>query len=170
MFNAWSSFFALTGSSGATLLGLLFVVVTLGTNLETSQKHDVARALLTPALYSFAGVMLQSMVALAPWPSNWQSGAILLVMGIAGLIYRIRAVLGRRQVHLKAIRGPVDLIFHNVFPVAASLILIAGGAGLIAGAAFAPFAVAVSSTLFLVSGIYRTWGETLVLTGTRGDS
>jgi len=35
--------------------------------------------------------------------------------------------------------------------------------GFLAGEAFAPFAIAGSSTLFLVSGIYRTWGETLAL-------
>ncbi len=45
----------------------------------------------------------------------------------------------------------------------ASVILIYGGAGLIAGKASAPFAIAGSTTLFLVSGIYRTWGQTLAL-------
>jgi hypothetical protein len=37
------------------------------------------------------------------------------------------------------------------------------GLGLIAGAAFTPFAIAGSTTFLLVSGIYRTWSETLVL-------
>ncbi len=67
------------------------------------------------------------------------------------------------------IQGPVDWIFHNAVPVFASLILIGGGAGLIAGAAFGPFAVAGASTLLLVSGFYRTWGETLALIGV-GDN
>jgi hypothetical protein len=57
----------------------------------------------------------------------------------------------------------MDRIFHNVIPIVASFILICSGAGLIAGEAFAPFAIAGSTTLFLVSGIYRTWGETLAL-------
>jgi len=34
---------------------------------------------------------------------------------------------------------------------------------LLAGDAFAPFAIAGSCALLLVSGIYRTWGETLAL-------
>ena len=33
MLKEWSSFFAMTGSAGATLVGLLFVVVTLGNGL-----------------------------------------------------------------------------------------------------------------------------------------
>jgi hypothetical protein len=54
-------------------------------------------------------------------------------------------------------------VFHNVTPILASVILSCGGAGLIAGETFAPFAIAGSTALFLVSGIYRTWGETLAL-------
>jgi len=170
VFDGWRNFFALTGSAGATLLGLLFVVVTLGNNLPTSRKLDVARASMTPALYSFVGVLLQSMVVLVPWQSNWSSGVIFVVGGIGGLIYRLKAVRVRTKLHLRAIQGPVDWIFHNALPVAASVILLLGGAGLMAGSAFGPFAIAGSCTLLLVSGIYRTWGETLALVGTPDNS
>jgi hypothetical protein len=170
MLTSWSNFFTLTGTAGATLLGLLFIVVTLGTDLSTSRKLDVARASMTPALYSFTGVLLQSMVVLVPWQSNLPGGVIFVVGGIVGIIYRINAIRLRSRLHLRAIQGPVDWIFHNAVPLIASVILTSGGAGLIAGAAFAPFAVAGSSTLLLVSGIYRTWGETLALIGTRDKS
>jgi hypothetical protein len=92
MLNGWSDFFTTTGAAGATLVGLLFVVVTLGTGLSTSRKLDIAHASLTPAMYSFAGVLLQSMVMLVPWQSDWPNGVIFVVMGIGGLIYRINAV------------------------------------------------------------------------------
>jgi hypothetical protein len=42
-----------------------------------------------------------------------------------------------------------------------------GGLGLALESEMAPFAVAGSSLLLLVSGIYRTWGETLALIGSR---
>jgi hypothetical protein len=170
MLNSWSNFFTLTGTAGATLVGLLFIVITLNTDLSTSRTMDIARASMTPALYSFSEVMLQSMVAVVPWPSNWPGGVIFVLIGIGGVIYRINAVRVRSTLHLKAIQGKVDWIFHNAVPVGSSVILILGGAGLVAGAAFAPFAIAGSSTLLLVSGIYRTWGETLALIGTRGAS
>ncbi len=170
MLTGWGNFFTLTGLSAATLLGLLFVVATLGTDLSVSRKLDVARASMTPALYSFTDVLLQSMVVQVPWRTNWPSGIIFVVLGIWGLIYRINRVWVRNKLHLIAIQGRVDRIFHNAVPVAASVLLVAGGGGLIAGAAFAPFAVAGSSMLLLVSGIYRTWGETLALIGTREKS
>jgi hypothetical protein len=161
--NGWSNFFITTGAAGGTLVGLLFVVVTLGTGLPTSRKLDIAHASLTPALDSFASVLLQSMVVLVPWQSNLPSGVIFVVIGIGGLIYRINAVRVRRTLHLRAIQSKMDKIIHNVTPIVASVILLYGGAGLIAGEAFAPFAIAGSTMLFLVSGIYRTWGQTLAL-------
>jgi len=163
MHNEWSDFFTTTGAAGGTLVGLLFVVVTLGTGLSTSRKLDIARASLTPALYSFAGVLLQSMVMLAPWQSEWPGGTIFIVLGIAGIIYRINAVRVRSALHLRAISSKTDRILHNLTPILASIILLCGGAGLMAGEAFAPFTIAASTTLLLVSGIYRTWGETLAL-------
>ena len=165
MLTDWTDFFTVTGTAGATLVGLLFVVVTLGTGLSTSRKLDIAHLSLTPALYSFAGVLLQSMVVLVPWHSTWPHGVVFVVMGIGGLIYRINAVRVRSALHLGAIHSTTDRIFHNVTPVAASVILACGGAGLMARGAFAPFAIAGSTTLFLVSGIYRTWGETIAMIG-----
>ena len=162
MFNGWGNFFTITGAAGATLVGLLFVVVSLGTGLSSSRKLDIAHASLTPVLDSFASVLFQSMVVLVPWKSDWPSGVIFVVMGIGGLIYRIHAVRVRRTLH-RAIQSTLDRILHNLIPILASVILIYGGAKLVAGEAVAPFAIAGSTTLFLVSGIFRTWGQTLAL-------
>ena len=123
MLDGWSNFFNLTGTAGATLVGLLFIVITLNTDLSTSRTLEIARASMT-----------------------------------------------RSALHLQAIRRPVDWIFHNAVPVGASVLLILGGAGWVVGAVFAPFAIAGACTLLLASGIYRTWGETLALIGTRDKS
>jgi len=48
-------------------------------------------------------------------------------------------------------------------PILASVIFIYGAALLISGDRLAPFAIAGSTTLFLLSDIYRTWGQTLAL-------
>ena len=170
MFVNWSNFFELTGAASATLVGLLFVVVSLNTALTASRKLDIARASMTPALYNFTDVLLQSMVVLAPWQSHWPSGIIFILLGIWGLIYRINRVIVRNKLHLRAINGLVDRIFHNLVPVVASVLVLVGGVGLFTDAAFAPYAVATSATLLLVSGIYLTWGETLALIGIQNES
>ena len=46
--------------------------------------------------------------------------------------------------------------------------LAVGGGGLLTSAPYGPFAVAVSSTLFLFCGIYQAWTETLALIALHG--
>ena len=87
----------------------------------------------------------------------------LVAIGIGGLIDRIKAVRVRRNLHLRAIHSTMDRIIHNLTPILACVILIGGGAAWIAGDRLAPFAIAGSTALFLLSGIYRTWGQTLAL-------
>lgn len=166
MLSDWTDFFTLTGTAGATLVGLLFVVVTLGSGLSASRKLDIAHLSLTPALYSFASVLLQSMIVLVPWRSTVPHGILFVVLGGGGLIYRAKTVRVRSSRHLAAIQTRMDRVFHNVTPILASAVLTCGGAGLIAREDFGPFAIAGSTTLLLVSGIYRTWGETLALIAT----
>lgn len=167
MLAPWANYFTLTGTAGATLVGLLFVVVTLNTTLSTSRTLDIAHASMTPALYSFTDVLLQSMIVLAPWGSDRPMGIALVILGAGGLAYRLNRVRVRRTLNLKAIHGLVDRLFHNAVPVIASLALMSGGLGLVLESEMATFAVAGSSLLPLVSGIYRTWGETLALIGSR---
>jgi hypothetical protein len=50
MFHGWENFFIV----GATLIGLLFVAITLGAGLSTPQGLNAARAVLTPTLILFA--------------------------------------------------------------------------------------------------------------------
>jgi hypothetical protein len=67
---------------------------------------------------------------MTPAPHGF-SGVIFVLLGIGGVIYRINAVRLRSTLHLKAIQGLVDRIFHNAVPVGSSVILILGGAGFI---------------------------------------
>jgi hypothetical protein len=76
--------------------------------LSTSRELDIANASLTPATYSFAEVLLQSMVVLVPWQSNWPRGVIFVVMGIGDSIYRINIVRVRSGLHLRAVKTKMD--------------------------------------------------------------
>ncbi|MFO0860060.1 MAG: hypothetical protein U0570_05845 [Phycisphaerales bacterium] len=169
MLQNWSNFFALTGSSGATLVGLLFVVVTLNTHLSKARTLDIAHASMSPALYSFTGVVVQSMMMLVPWQTGWHCGVVLVVIGSTGLVYRLDRVRFRSRLHLRAIQSPLDRFFHNAVPIIASLTLLSGAVGFIMEKAFSPFAVAAASSLLLISGIYRTWGEALAMIGLDSD-
>ena len=55
MFHGWENFFIVGASAGATLIGLLFVAISLGAGLSTQQGLDATRAFLTPTLILFGG-------------------------------------------------------------------------------------------------------------------
>jgi hypothetical protein len=160
MLHDWNNFFNMTGTAGGQLIGLLFVAVTLGTRLSPSQSVDGIRAFLTPALVNFSGVLFQAVVVLAPWPSAWPIGLILILGGLAGLVYLIDGIRLKRNLGFVALHW-LDWIPYVGVPVRGNASVIAGGAGLIAEKSFAPYAIAGASTLLLLAGIYGSWDLTL---------
>ena len=71
MLHGWESFLVTAAQSGAALIGLLFVSVTVGTEFSTPKMLKGARAFVTPTLIHFAGVLFLSLAMLAPRPSQW---------------------------------------------------------------------------------------------------
>jgi len=159
MFHNWTNFFDITAAAGAQLIGLMFVVITLGNGLSKSQSIAGIRAFLTPTLICFSGVLFQALVVLAPWPFTWPMGLVLGLTGLAGAAYHVNVIRSQGKLHFSALHG-VDWIAHNGLPLVADASLICGGAGLIAEKPFAPYAVAGASTLLLISGIYGAWDLT----------
>jgi hypothetical protein len=91
--HVWDNFSIMSGTAAATLIGLLFVAITVTTGLPTSRIVQGTRGFLTPTLVRFAGVLFLSLVMLAPWPSAWSIGIILGLGGLTGLIYQTTVVL-----------------------------------------------------------------------------
>ena len=62
----WHDFYVLVGTAGATLLGLLFVAVSLGAGYLT-EKHQLGmRTFMSPVVVHFTSVFFLSAVALFP--------------------------------------------------------------------------------------------------------
>jgi hypothetical protein len=93
MLQGWENFFIVSGTAAATLIGLLFVVVTLGTRLASSRAARGVHVFVTPTLVHFSGVLLVTLTVLAPWPSPWPVAGILGLWGLAGLGYVVMASL-----------------------------------------------------------------------------
>ncbi len=59
MLHGWDNFFIMAGSSAATLIGLLFVAITLAAGISTPRSTLGASAFLTPTLVNFGTVLFQ---------------------------------------------------------------------------------------------------------------
>ena len=98
MLHGWENFFIVGATAGATLIGLLFVAITLGAGLSTPQGLNATRAFLTPTLIWFSGVLFECIAVLPPWPSAWPVGIILGLFGLASLVYQIYIIHEQRKV------------------------------------------------------------------------
>jgi hypothetical protein len=160
MLNGWENFFIVAGTAGATLIGLLFVAITLGARLSTPQGSAVTHAFLTPTLICFSGVLFECLATLPPWSSTVPVGIILGLFGFAGLAYQTLVVLRQRKVDFVS-PDFLDWTVFSVAPLLGNASLIVGSAGLIAERAFAPYAIAIGIALLLLAGIYGAWDLTL---------
>jgi hypothetical protein len=160
MLNGWENFFIVGATAGATLIGLLFVALTVGADLSTPRGMYATRAFLTPTLILFGSVLFGCLFVLAPWPSAWPLGIILGLSGLAGLVRQFHVILMQRKVDFASLDW-LDWTFFSAVPAVGYAILIAGAAGLIAGKSFAPYAIAGAITLLLFAGVYGAWDLTL---------
>ena len=154
MLHEWDNFYITTGAASASLIGLLFVVVTLGGRMPSSDVGDVCAPFLMPALIYFCGVLLIALVVLSPFASPWPVAVIFCLGGTGGLAYLTKNVLMRRKINFVSLHW-LDWIPYAVVPALGNASMIAGAVGLIVEKSLAPYAIAGATSLFLFLGIYE---------------
>ena len=157
MLTAWTSFFALTGTSAAALTGLMFVVLTLVTG---SDRQGATRTGLntfsTPTVLHFATALLVSGVLSAPWSALTIPAFTLGIAAILGTIHMCRIVA--RTARLDTYKADLeDWMWFNILPLISYLVLLAGAGMLVFDTSLAlyVFGAGILSQLFI--GIHNAW-------------
>ena len=170
MQHNWDNFFILAGGAAATLMGLLFVAVTVGgTGFSESRLIHGTRGFFTPTLIQFGTVLLQALAVLVPWPAPWTIGIFIGLGGLTGLAYQFNVVVKRHRFGL-ALHDWHDWLPYVGVPALGSGGLVIGATGLVVGKSFAPFVVAAATTLLLIAGVYGAWDLTLWIVKNRDKS
>ena len=114
--TAWSSFYVMTGSSAAALIGLMFIVITLVTGTERLRRApDGIATFSTPTIMRFCAALFVSAVLSAPWRSLIQPGVLIGIAGLSGLVYVIRVMW--RTKRLSGYRADLeDWTWYTVLP------------------------------------------------------
>ena len=108
----WSDFYTLIGATAGTLIGLIFVVVSLGADNAKAGDEHRARIGVTPTLIHFAALLVGALAMLAPL-SNIARAVALGVIGCAGLAYLVNlALVASKRIKDRrrhtVVRGPAD--------------------------------------------------------------
>ena len=121
----WANFYLLMSAAAATLIGLLFVIITLGAERSVKDGTAKIRAYLTPTVIYFASVLY--LAALLTFPNHTRLTASLCtcLVGVAGLVYSGSFLIGRGD--KKNYYGLQDRIVYAVVPSAAYGLTVFGG-------------------------------------------
>jgi hypothetical protein len=153
LLERWANFYLITSAAAATLIGLLFVIITLGAERGVKGGADKIRMYLTPTTAYFASVLI--LAALLTFPNHTRLTAILCIccVGVGGLVYSASPLIrrGRRDYE------QLDLIPYAVFPSAAYGLLAMGGVLLLHDPQRGLTLVAVGMLSLLVVAIRNSW-------------
>jgi hypothetical protein len=150
----WGNFYVITGSAGAALTGLQFVVIALRT--EAISDERAVRAFASPTVMHFCGALLIAALLSIPGQTVTTLAPCLGATGIAGLVLSTRVVVHARG--LSSYRPVLsDWIWHVALPMVAYATVAAAAGVLLRRPAAALDLIAVASVLLLFIGIHNAW-------------
>jgi hypothetical protein len=152
--EAWHDFHVITGGAAAALVGLLFVVISVGPTIGP-RKPESVRAFISPTVAFFATPLVLAGIMTMPSLSLTVRGIAVAALGFTGVLFlAIARIYSQwRDSHL----GLEDLLCYMVLPMLAYGVVLAAGVAIIYGrdAALPVIGGAVISLLAL--GLRNAW-------------
>ncbi|HZR43400.1 MAG TPA: hypothetical protein VFB12_25015 [Ktedonobacteraceae bacterium] len=168
---SWQNFYVIIGTAAATLMGLLFVMITLiaGIRRRMSLSGDGISVFSTPNVVHFGAALFVAALLSAPWPALWNASLLLGIGGLVGVIYII--IVMRRARH-STIYQPVleDWLFHVILPFVCYAAFLISAIVLSVLTELALFVIAAAMLLLLFIGIHNAWDNVTYMTLMRSQS
>ena len=160
----WRDFYILSGTAGATLVGLMFVFASIGASQLARRNMGAMRAFITPTVVHFGAVLLVCLVSIMPGQSVRSLGAALGVGALIGGAYcgQILRLIFR---NFAAGLAWEDRLFYALIPVAGYLLLLASAAlELDDRPADANLLAGIAIIVLIVAGLRNAWDMTVWMT------
>lgn len=169
MFEGWDNFYLIIGGAAGALIGLMFVVATLGTGRSREESLRGASIYMTPTVVSFSVVMVTSALTAVPHLTAHETAGGLGAIAAGGAAYA--GVTLWRLVGPGRGRTPhwSDYWCYGFGPVVAYLALGAAAAAQGLGASWATQAVAAVLMSILLLAIRNAWDLVTWLAPTRAS-
>jgi len=162
-FEHWVNFYAITSSAAATLLGLLFVVITFAAERGRKDTSSLT-TYLTPTVIYFTSVLLMSALLTIPDQTRFMAAICICLGGIAGVGYSASLVIRKRTV---SFYDRSDLFPYVFFPLAGYALIISGGLLLLLRPQIGVNLVAAGMLGLLGIGIRNSWAIAITIVSSR---
>ncbi|HET9000511.1 MAG TPA: hypothetical protein VFP86_12765 [bacterium] len=153
----WHDFYLLVGGAAATLVGLMFVAISLGSRLITQESLPALRVFVDPTLIHFIYVLVIATVVVLPTLTRNALGVLLIIVGLLSFARALRMVPFMYQQTRKHVVDAHDWVWHLIAPSVSYLMVGGAGIGLVLGVDLAFNGLAFASILLLVAGIRNAW-------------
>jgi hypothetical protein len=157
LLHDWHDFYVLVGTASATLVGLMFVAVSIGTAIFNEDHRGALTAFITPTVMHFASVLFGCLIATMPSHSWYTLGGLLGAGALAGSVFSgrlaVQMVIRRRyKVDLE------DRLFYALLPLAGYVLALVAAAVLLTHkAAISADLLAAAVLTLLFAAIRNAW-------------
>jgi hypothetical protein len=153
---AWSNFYVITGSSSASLTGLMFVVVSLVAGRASNTTNTGFGTFSSPTVVHFCTAFVISGSLLAPWHLLLHPAVIIGLTGAFGVVYASRIIYSTsRLVEYEPLIE--DWIWYGVVPFIMYLTIAAAAIALLRFPTEALFVLAGMTISLVLVGIHNAW-------------
>jgi len=155
MTQAWHDYFGMLGAASATLLGLLFVSVSINAETILGSAHKHSMHLAEQAFHNYIATVVLSLVVFYPGISNASLG--LTILSLSGL-YSVRLLIR----FYKAMRAPraadsrIDAVRRYGATLGGFVALAVGGAQMMRDNQLEPI-IAMGGLVLIVSATAISW-------------
>lgn len=166
--DRWANFYVVSGTVAATLIGLLFVVITLAAERRSTDEVPKIGLYLTPTVVQFGAVVLIACILVFPTHTRLTVALSSGAVGVVGWIYCGYVFVGRRASPV-SFENPLDMIPYLVLPCVAFGALVGGATWLRTDPQAGLTVVAAGMLMLLVVAIRNSWAIAVtVVTSPRG--
>jgi hypothetical protein len=163
--SEWHDFFLVMGAAAGTLIGSMFVVVSIGSGMVKGSTL-ASRIFVTPTIVHLAVVLMGCAFVMMPTLGRLMLGSVAGVAGIVFLAYAARNVF---HIRLRDAVEWSDHVWYGYCPLLAYAIMVVGAVLVLKSDRHAIEMLALAMALLVISGIRNAWDLILFFLERQGD-
>jgi hypothetical protein len=160
--EAWHDFYVIVGGAAAALTGLMFVVVSLGSQAMIARTAPGVRAFVTPTVVYFTTVLVMGGVMTIPSITAVILAGVMVLGSVGALMYLISIGGHQQWRHSKLDR--LDWLWYVALPILSYFLILGAAVGIVVRPALGLEIVGGTMILLLVIGIRNAWDLVLWMT------